>query len=483
MQGRSDLKQLSSEQKDELILALQVQAVKQQEQIAALEQIVAGLQGRLKLNSSNSSKPPSSDGLNRPKPKSLRKAGGRASGGQEGHPGQTLCQVATPDRLVTHAPPERCDACRRRLGVAVVVETRQVFDLPRLGFEVTEHEVTQASCACGKTHRGQFPDNVRAAVQYGPQALAAIVHLNQHHMVPIKRTATLMGEFFGLKVSEATVFKASAQAGERLSPTVAAIAQAFLLQPTVHADETGLRVAKTLHWMHVMATQSLTWVACHAKRGGAAFDALGILPKFHGTLIHDGWKPYRALECGHGLCNAHHLRELTYVFEELGQAWAGDMIELLTHANHIDNANRAAACPPNYTAPAYAQGVRDLRSLFEAILDQGDALNPRAGASGKRGATKQSKPANLIQRLRVYADDVWRFMAQPDVPFTNNIAEQAVRMPKVKQKISGCFRTIEGANTFCVIRSYLATMHKQGANLFDSLVQTFQSATPQPNFG
>lgn len=476
MQDRSSLNQLSVDQKDELILM-------QQAQIESLQKAVAALQARLNLNSTNSSKPPSSDGLNRPKPKSLRKSGGRASGGQEGHPGQTLCQVATPDRLVTHAPPERCDACQRRLGAAVVVETRQVFDLPRLGFEVTEHEVTQASCRCGKTHRGQFPDSVSAAVQYGPQALAAMVHLNQHHMVPLKRTATLMGEFFGLKVSEATVLKASTEAGQRLTPTVAAIAQAFLLQPTVHADETGLRVARTLHWMHVLATQSLSWVACHTNRGGAAFEALGILPKFKGTLIHDGWKPYRALECSHGLCNAHHLRELTYVFEELGQAWAGDMIELLTHANHTDNARRADATLPDYTAPAYVQEVRDLRGLFEAILDQGNALNPRASASGKRGATKQSKAANLIQRLREYADDVWRFMAQPNVPFTNNIAEQAVRMPKVKQKISGCFRTIEGANTFCVIRSYLATMHKQGANLFDSLVQTFRGATPQPCFG
>jgi transposase len=486
MPSLPDLTQLSAAQKDELIRMLwplQQQVLDLTAQVLAMQAQIAQLQGRLNLNSQNSSKPPSSDGLHKPKPKSQRKPGERTSGGQKGHPGRTLSQVAEPDWVLTHAPPEHCDACQRSLGAPEVFESRQVFDLPTLAFEVTEHRVLQAVCTCGKTHRGQFPESVAAAVQYGPAAQAAMVHLNQHHMVPLQRTATLMGEFFGLSVSEATVLKASLDAAQRLTPTVRAIAQAFLTQPTVHADETGLRVGKALHWMHVLATEKLTWVACHFRRGGAAFDALGILPKFKGTLIHDGWKPYRALACSHGLCNVHHLRELTYVFEEMKQDWAGDMIELLTHANHLDNANCANGQIPAYAAPAYRQEMRNLRGLYEAILDQGDTLNPRVQASGKRGATKQSKPANLINRLREYADDVWRFMAQPDVPFTNNIAEQAVRMPKVKQKVSGCFRTTQGADTFCLIRSYLATMHKQGANLFESLVQTFRSSPPQPSFG
>ena len=235
--------------------------------------------------------------------------------------------------------------------------------------------------------------------------------------------------------------------------------------------------------MHVLATKSLTWVARHAKRGGVAFEALGILPKFTGTLIHDGWRPYRALTCSHGLCNAHHLRELTYVFEELKQDWAGDLIKVLTNANHLNNTNCADGKVPDYAEPGYCLKVKELRAQYEAILDQGDKVNPRAASSGKRGVTKQSKAANLIGRLREYADDVWRFMEQPDVPFTNNIAEQAVRMPKVKQKVSGCFRTTQGADTFCTIRSYLATMHKQGARIFESLVHTFRGSPPQPNLG
>jgi transposase len=489
MQNRPDASQLSHAQKDELIAqkdeliaSLTAQVVAMQGQLAELQGLIAELQSRLALNSKNSSKPPSSDGLNKPKPKSLRKSGERKSGGQKGHPGQTLSKVADPDIVVMHAPPAKCDACQRGLANAdaVLAESRQVFDLPPLRLNVTEHQVLQTRCVCGKTHRGQFPEHVPASVQYGAAALAAMVHLNLHHMVPAQRTAGLMGEFFDMPVSQATVLKAGTDAKERLTPTVDAIAQALQTAPVVQVDETGLRVNKTLYWMHVAATRTLTWLGCHAKRGKAAFDELGILTDFKGTLIHDGWKPYRALDCIHGLCNAHHLRELTYVFEELKQDWAGDMIELLTHANHTDNVNCANGARPQYDAIEYQHEVQCFRSLYEAILDQGDAVNPRAQTSGKRGRTKQSKPANLLIRLREHADDVWRFMTDFDVPFTNNVAEQAFRMCKVKQKISGCFRTIDGAKNFCVVRSYLATMHKQGANLFESLVKTFQGSPPQP---
>lgn len=486
MQELSDLKHLSEAQKDELIVLLWAQARTLTAQVVVLQTQVEQLQGRLALNSKNSSKPPSSDGLNKPKPKSLRKAGQRPTGGQKGHPGTTLCQVAEPDHVVLHAPPPECDHCRCNLGNATVGEVRQVFDLPPLRLEVTEHRVLQVRCTCGKMHRGEFPRHVSASVQYGAAALATMVHLNQHHMLPVQRTASLMGELFSMPVSQATVLKACEDAQARLLPTVGVIAQALLAAPVVHADETGLRVNKTLHWMHVLATETLTWVGRHAKRGKVAFDELGILPRFKGTLIHDGWVPYRALNCTHGLCNAHHLRELTYVFEELKQAWAGDMIELLTCANHIDNifcAHDQAEPPlPDYNAAQYLHEVARLRHRYDEILELGEAANPRAPASGKRGRTKQSKPANLLQRLREHADDVWRFMTDPAVPFTNNLAEQAVRMPKVKQKISGCFRTPDGADTFCVIRSYLATMHKQGAPLLDALTKTFLGSPIQPRW-
>ena len=497
MQQLPDLSQLSHAQKDALLHALWDMVQKQTAQVAELmaaqqaqsaaqQAQINELQARLKLNSQNSSKPPSSDGLMKPKPKSQRKSGERPVGGPKGHKGGTLLRVSVPDLTVLHEPPAQCDTCHRSLiGLETLTlpETRQVFDLPVTAYQVTEHRVLQTQCGCGKLHRGSFPAEVSAAVQYGPRALAAAVHLSQHHMVPLKRCGQLMGELFGLPISEATILSANAQAASLLKPTVTAIGQAFLSQPVAHADETGLRVGKALHWLHTLATEDLTWVARHAKRGAQAFTDLLILPQFTGTLVHDGWGPYRTLSCVHSLCNAHHLRELTYVHEELKQDWAGDMLSLLRHANHTDNRNCADGQRPDYNAQAYQLELHDLRSLYEAILDQGDALNPRAESTGKPGRVKQSKAANLIQRLRDYSDDVWRFMSDPNVPFTNNLAEQAVRMPKVKQKISGCFRTEAGADIYCTIRSYLATMHKQGANLFDALTQAFRGAPPQPNFG
>ena len=443
-------------------------------QVAALQSKVAELEGRLALSSRNSSKPPSSDGLSKPKPKSLRKPGSKPTGGQKGHRGHTLKQVAEPDQVVTHAPAAHCDGCQAPLGEMAVAERRQIFDLPALRFETTEHQVLAGSCVvCGKICHGEFPEGVSAPVQYGPAVLAAVVHLSHHHMLPVQRTAALMGDLFELPMSEATVLAASEEAKERLEPTVASIGKAIQEAKVAHADETGLRVAGSLHWMHVLATTMLTWVACHTKRGKEAFDALAILPGFMGTLIHDGWKPYRELLCKHGLCNAHHLRELTYVFEELGQAWAESLIHLLVAACHeVEQTGN----------PLPLERLTHYRSRYGDILAEGEALNPLAPRSGKRGQTRQSKPANLLRRLRAYADDVWRFATDPDVPFTNNLAEQAVRMPKVKQKVSGCFRTKKGADTFCTIRSYLATMHKQRANLFHALTLTFQGNTPQPLF-
>ena len=474
MQSLSNLNQLSHVQKDALILM-------QQEQITVLQEAVRQMQSRLNMSSANSSKPPSSDGLNKPAPKSLRVAGQRPSGGQKGHPGSTLCQAERPDKIVVHGVPEQCKACQRRLSFAYVGETRQVFDLPALRFEVTEHHAMQAICSCGQVHSGEFPVSVNAPVQYGPRAQAAMVHLNQNHAVSVQRTAALMNDFFGLPVSQATVVKAALAGADILQPTVQAIGQGAVASAVLHADETGLRVAKKLHWLHVLATDTLTWMGCHPKRGAEAFDALALLQQFKGVLVHDGWMPYKALPCQHALCNAHHLRELTYLLQEQGQAWAGDMIEVLTHANHLDNVNCAQGQSPNYDAHKYQTQVRDLRHLYDAILAQAELANPVALSSGKRGRPKQSKATNLIGRLRDYSDDVWRFMTQPHVPFTNNLAEQTVRMPKVKQKVSGCFRTLQGAQTYCAIRSYCATMHKQGVNIFEALVATFNGTPPRPN--
>ncbi len=473
METLPDLSEFTHAEKDDLIRALFAQVVALTAQVKALTAKVSELEGRLAQNSRNSSKPPSSDGYAKPNPKSLRKAGQKPTGGQKGHKGHTLKQVAQPDHIELHSPPSHCNACNRLLSDAVTVEARQVFDIPHLHHEVTEHQVRETRCICGKVHRGQFPAGVSAAVQYGPRIKAAVVHLTHHHMMPVARTGDLMGDLFGLPLSDATVLAMSGEAQTRLAPTVAAIGEALQAAPVAHADETGMRVASKLNWMHVLATATLTWVGCHANRGKKAFDAFGLLLVFSGTLIHDGWKPYRELLCKHGLCNAHHLRELTYVFEEMGQAWAKRMGDLLVAACREVEAGGG---------PLPTERIAYFRRTYAEILAEGDEVNPRAPPSGKRGATKQSKAANLLKRLRDFSDDVWRFATDHYVPFTNNIAEQAVRMPKVKQKVSGGFRTKNGADNFCTIRSYLATMHKQRQNLFAALTLTFQGNTPQPRF-
>lgn len=473
MKALPDLDRLSHAEKDDLIRALFVQVQALTKQVERLTTEVAELQGRLAKNSRNSSKPPSSDGLNRPKPQSLRLPGQKPNGGQKGHPGHTLRQAEIPDHIVSHAPPEHCDVCGVPLGYAFVVERRQVFDLPPLGHEVTEHRVLAAVCRCGKVHRGQFPSGVSAPVQYGPCLKAAVVQLTHHHMLPVSRTGELMGDLFGLPLSDATVLAIHAEAGQLLAPTVTAMGEALKTAPVAHADETGMKVAGKLFWLHVLATTFVTWIGCHAHRGKKAFDAFGILGEFVGTLVHDGWKPYRDLACTHALCNAHHLRELTYAFEEMEQLWANRLIERLVAACHEVDQVGGALTPDR---------LASYRREYEAILAEGEAVNPRAPPSGKRGRTQQSKALNLIDRLRTQADEVWRFATDHNVPFSNNVAEQAVRMPKVKQKVSGGFRTPAGLDTFCTIRSYLATLHKQHTPLFHALTEAFQGSVPQPHF-
>jgi transposase len=305
MEELPDLDRLSVAAKDDLIRALFAQVKALTAQVEILTARVADLEGRLAKNSRNSSKPPSSDGF-RPKPKSQRKAGQKPTGGQKGHAGHTLKKVAEVDHVETHAPPSRCGACQRPLPDAVVVETRQVFDIPLLHHEITEHQVLEARCACGKVHRGEFPAEVTAPVQYGPRIKAAVVHLTHHHMMPLARTGDLVGDLFGLPLADATVLAINEEARALLAPTVAAMGEALKTVPVAHADETGMRIAGKITWLHVLATTTLTWIGAHVNRGKKAFDAFGILPVFAGTLIHDGWKSYRDLECVHGLCTAHH---------------------------------------------------------------------------------------------------------------------------------------------------------------------------------
>ena len=439
---------------------------------AELKSRITALEVRLAKDSHNSSKPPSSDGLRKPAPKSLRQAGQRPKGGQKGHKGSALERVAEPDHVVNHPLPATCDACGSTLDEAHVSEARQVFDIPPQQVEVTEHRVVEVRCTCGKVHRSEFPKAIAATTQYGPRVQATVVYLTQHHMLPILRTARIMRDTCGVALSPGAVVRMIHTAAGNLAPTVAQIADAVQNGRVAHFDETGMRVAGKFQWLHTTAAPNLTWVGIYTRRGQEAFDAFGILPRFQGIAIHDGWAPYRKYDCLHGLCNAHHLRELTMVHELYGQRWAKRMIDLLV------TANREVA-----DGPLTDDRMVQINADYTALLAQGDKVHPikkRKDGSAQRG---QSTPTNLLRRLREHRDDVLRFLSDPEVPFTNNIAEQAVWMPKVKQKISGCFRTFDGAAAFCTIRSYLETLRKQGVDLLHALVHSFQGVTPQPTMG
>jgi len=241
--------------------------------------------------------------------------------------------------------------------------------------------------------------------------------------------------------------------------------------PVVHFDETGLRVGRGLHWLHSASTATLTWYGLHRQRGQAGMEALGILPQFRGVAVHDGWASYRNYPCQHALCNAHHLRELIFVSESTGQAWAQKLISLLCQAKaEVDTARTAGGM-------LALDRIAHYRKQYESLIAQGQHLNParprRADRQEKRGGIKQSFTHNLLVRLHRYVDDVLRFTVNPSVPFDNNQAERDIRMPKLKQKVSGCFRTCHGAEAFSIIRSYLATLRKQNRNLMHDLTLAF----------
>ena len=269
------------------------------------------------------------------------------------------------------------------------------------------------------------------------------------------------------------------QAGDLLRPQVARIAQALIVVPVAHADESGLRVATRLHWLHTVASDTLTWYGVHAKRGMLAIAEHGILPKRMATLVHDCWKPYWQLDCKHALCNAHLLRELTFLHETTRQRWPKRMIRLLAVARE-----RCEAARQNERTALSDRQIRRIFMHYEAILKQAQARNPQSERQNKRrGRVKQTLAFNLLRRLREHTPEVLRFVTDLRVPFTNNLGERAIRMPKVKQKISGCFRTLKGAQNFCTIRSYLDTMHKQGHNLFEVLRMIFLGCHPHPASG
>jgi transposase len=462
----------------------------QQERILALEEQnarlsarVQELEARLSKDSHNSNKPPSSDGLHKPTPKpcNLRKKTGRRTGGQPGHPGHTLKLVDHPDHTLVHAP-TTCTGCGVALEDVPVLskERRQVYELPPLKLEVTEHQAISCTCPhCHTLNVGAFPKEVTQPAQYGPHMLGLCVYLSQYQLLPLARTQELLVDLFGQSPSQGTLTGAIAACSRRLEPVETALKAALTRAPVLHSDETGVQVAKQLHWIHVACTPLLTFYTHHAKRGREAFTAMGVLPSFLGTSVHDSLASYHdpTYGCTHSLCNAHLLRELLGLFETTQQTWTQRMSALLRSLKRAKE-----------TAQSAGKSALDpllllrYQALYRRIVARGLSQNPAPVRSGQRGRPANGICRSLLLRLEKREDAVLRFAIDFAVPFDNNQAERDLRMVKVQQKVSGCFRSTDGADHFCRIRGYISTLRKQGTDILSALRSVFMGNPISPFF-
>ena len=448
--------------------------LKQCEVITALEQRIEALERQVSLNSKTSSRPPSSDGLKKPpaqkRTQSLRGKSDRKSGGQPGHKGKTLRQTATPDHVINHYP-EVCGACGSALmtSAAEKVTVRQVVDLPAPPPpEVTEHRVHQCRCGqCDAVTRGVFPEGVSGPVQYGPRIAGIASYLQTYHCIPEERLSLVMSDLFGLSAVPATLARLIGRTADRLQPFAKAVCEA-LSGPQVavkHLDETGFRVAGKTQWLHVICSPLLSHFRISSRRGD-------LLTGVYGLVVHDHWGPYFTMESvRHASCNAHHLRELKALIVIEKEPWATDMKAFLHEAKAL-----ADTRTDDFTVDADIVG--ELLQRYDEILTQAvtfheaqPPLLPNPDAKRRRGRPKRRTGHNLALRLQKRKIETTRFMSEPNVPFTNNEAERDLRMGKVRQKVSGCFRVVRGAEVFCTLRTVTCTARKQGWSIIEALMK------------
>jgi transposase len=469
---REQLNKLDKETLIELLLNALRRISELEKQVEAQTATIQKLRDELAKNSRNSSKPPSSDGLKKPRTRSLRQKGQRPFGGQPGHKGNTLKMVATPTYVQPH-PVRNCPHCQADLVTLEPVghEKRQVFDVPPVRLEVTEHQAEIKQCSgCGKQVKGTFPAHVSQPTQYGPRLKAQASYLNTYHFIPLERTEELLTDFYEQSPAEARVIAANQLLVEQIQPALESIKQQIIAADVANFDESGLRVEGQLHWLHVASTPELTHYHVHRKRGQEGMAAGGILPAFQGGAVHDHWSSYLQFDnCQHYFCNAHHLRELQFVREQYQQEWAADLAHLLLN---IKAEVEATPAPAMSLSP---DRLAHYENQYDRLIAQGLAANPLPDdpPPKKRGRPKQSPPKNLLDRLQTHKSGVLAFMYDFRVPFDNNLAERDVRMVKVKQKVSGSFRTQKGADTFCAIRSYISTARKHGHNVIDAMYDAF----------
>lgn len=454
---------------DELAALVVAQAAQIAVLRAELEKVngeIEALRAQTKKNSRNSSKPPSSDGLGKPNPRSQRTRTGRKPGGQDGHPGSTLKLVADPHRTVTHEP-DRCRSCGDGLLLAPVtaIERRQVVDLPPISPVVTEHRLVERECACcGTRTKADAPEGVDAPVQYGPLARACVLYLYTGQFLAKDRTAEAMGELFGIPLSAGTVVAIQAEAAATLDKEFFPLVRRLLADaPVLGVDETGLRVAGKLHWVHCARTEKYTLVVCHPRRGGEGISYAQVVPGFTGTLVHDCWSPYDVfVDAEHQLCCAHAARELVAVIEASPTGrwcWATQALEMLVGLQRLAADARATGRPIDQSR------VGELRHLFRSAVQTG------ISTTQARMTKLMRKHNNLARRLAAREADYLRFLTNPAIPPDNNGSERDIRMVKLRQKISGCLRTLTGARQFCALRSYLSTAAKHGVAMLHTLAR------------
>ena len=433
---------------------------------------IQGLKARLQADSTTSNLPPSKD---KPwKPQSERPKTGRSSGAQPGHVGKTLEMSQQPDAMIVLTVTGHC-ACGQLWDDVPVQDrlARQVHDLPETRLHVTEYQAEVKICpCCTARQQAAFPVTVPGQVQYGPRIHALTTYLNTVHFIPLSRTAEVISTLYGSAPSEGTIVLNLNLAAERLEGFEAQLKDALRAEPVLYADETGSKVSGKLHWLHILTCASYTLYGHHHSRGRDALVAMGVLLDYQGLLMHDAWHTYLTLPMDHALCNVHLLRELRGLNESFQQRWAGELREALQLVYH-----------QRKTKTLTAEGIIAFKGRFDALVTAGLVSNPAMErAAGQRGRAKQSRARNVALRCQRYKREMLRFLDDDWRPFDNNLAEQGIRMMCAKRKISGGFRSEAGGEVFCRIRSYVATLHKQGMDVWDGLVSVFAGDILMPVF-
>jgi len=438
------------------------------------------LENQLKMTSQNSSKPPSTDGYKKVVVSNNRYKTGRKSGGQEGHKGTTLNKIETPDNVVDILlQSDICDCGRSLLKIEDETKTRQTFDFVVKPF-VTEYVVHVKKCLCGKIHSSEFPKEVTQPVQYGNNAKALMSLLTTYHFIPLERASELVEDLIGRKPSEGTFVNINSNLFDILEAPVNTIKEQIKASSVVHFDESGFRDNASLKWMHVASTDKLTYYEMHQNRGYKGAKAVGILPEFTGTAVHDHWKPYyKFTECSHGECNSHVLRYLRDIYENYGQEWAQTMISLLLEIKESVQSYKESGktSMPKEECELWL-------NRYHFVIEEGCVEDEKKSplVVSKTGKKQNSKARRLLNRLNNYDIEHLAFMFDFEIPFDNNLSERDIRMQKLRQKISGSFRGVNGAKTFCRIRSYISTARKNGLRALDSIKGAFSGNPFIPDF-